>query len=253
MRNKKLERAMYGPSWFEITFGGVLSIILGVVVAVTVLIFKPIETVKEKEMPKEEERDRRMVYYVEGSREYTKGRQWIRKRQLLTEGTPGEIVFIEEELNSWAVSSVPKERQLLPVKKKPDEKDAAKNTPPPVDENKPFPAELVTPYAANFKIRDGVVQAALPTMVNIPFIEVQLPVVTQARGDFVKVGEFWMFRPAELYVGSLPVHRFISFNEGTLQKFIDQQLPKLPEEMINLWKKVSDVSTDGRNLKVVIQ
>jgi len=96
---KKMERALYGPSLFEITCGTLLSVILGVLLAAGFLVFKPVEIVKD--LPKPEDRKIGTVYYQQGSNDATKAKAWRNKRKQLLEGAPGEIAFAEEELNAW--------------------------------------------------------------------------------------------------------------------------------------------------------
>src|SRR4249919_3274379 len=103
MRNTKLERALYGPTIYEITLGLVLSLVLGAALGIVFLIFKPAEVVQE--LPKEDERIQGMTYYVPGTIDYSKAKQWMRKRQILIDSTPGEVSFTQDDLNVWFMSS----------------------------------------------------------------------------------------------------------------------------------------------------
>lgn len=82
--SKKIDRALYGPSWVEVILGAVLSLVLGGLLATVYLVIKPVQTVKE--MPKEKDIVRGAIYYIEGSNDATKGKQWTRKRQQLAAG-----------------------------------------------------------------------------------------------------------------------------------------------------------------------
>ena len=95
MKNTKLERALYGPTFYEITLGLVLSLILGAALGIVFLIFKPATVVQE--MPKEDERIQGMTYYVEGTIDYGKAKQWMRKRQMLIDSVPGEVAFSQDD------------------------------------------------------------------------------------------------------------------------------------------------------------
>ena len=80
-----------------------------VVLGALLLVFRPVVTVKEE--PKE--RDRGVVYYVEGSRDPSKARQALAKRKAFTDGQ--SITITEEEINALiapppAVSTMPRSR-----------------------------------------------------------------------------------------------------------------------------------------------
>src|SRR5829696_1419260 len=92
--SKKINRAAHGPSLVEIVLGVVLSIILGVALGAVLLVLRPISQVKE--MPKEPAKG--MVYYIEGSKDTSKGRQALAKRKAFVEGQ--SISVTEDEINS---------------------------------------------------------------------------------------------------------------------------------------------------------
>ncbi|MES1166853.1 MAG: hypothetical protein ABUL68_02525, partial [Pseudomonadota bacterium] len=94
MASKKIDRALYGPSWAEVIIGAVLSFVLGVLLAATLLILKPVPTVRE--LPKEPVAG--VVYYIEGSKDATKGKLWASKHQMLATGT--SVTLSEDELNA---------------------------------------------------------------------------------------------------------------------------------------------------------
>ena len=60
MADKKLEKALYGPSMTEVALGAVLGLLLGLLAASVYLVFKPVAAVKE--LPKEPLRS--VVYYI---------------------------------------------------------------------------------------------------------------------------------------------------------------------------------------------
>src|SRR5690349_8667857 len=96
--SRKIDRALRGPSWVEVILGALISLVLGVLIGALVLLFRPVVVVKE--MPKEDARERDAVYFVEGSRDATKGREAAAKRKAFVEGQT--VTVIEDELNALA-------------------------------------------------------------------------------------------------------------------------------------------------------
>lgn len=233
MRNKRLERSLYGPTFLEITLGLFLSILLGAALGVLFLIFKPVTQVAE--LPKVDERKQGMVYYVPGAIDYSKAKQWMGKRQKLVESSSGDIIFTEDDLNAWSASGQPQ-----PPAPPPNQKDA----PPP-----PPPEDLVTPSTVNFKLRDGSMQVGLPTTINL--MGFVFPVISQAQGKFEKRGDMFMYIPEEVMIGSLPLHRF----PGAVDYLVKEVYSKdrIPEEFLTAWLRASNVAIDGNTLRITIQ
>lgn len=270
MRNRKLERALYGPTIYEVTFGVLLSLLLGAALAIAFLIFKPAQVVQE--MPKEDERIRGATYYVAGATDPVKSKQWMRKRQMLLESSPGDISFSEDDLNAWFKNSTEAGKKVMekeakaaaaaevaakqPAKPapKPGAKPAPGASPAAASATEPAPAaeappeELITPSVVNFRIRDGVVQIGLPSTVNT--LGYQFPVVVQARGGFEKRDDMYVFVPDEFMLGSLPVHRFPHVVDYIMQKAMASEA--LPPELMAAWKKVKTVVVDGKAIKLTI-
>jgi len=272
MKNRRLERALYGPTIYEVTIGLLLSISLGAALAILFLVFKPAEVVAQ--LPKEDERKVDRVYYVAGTADSAKGKQWMRKRQLLVDSTPGEISFSEDDLNLCLMTTTDAGKQATekqakalleaaaktaaakPVGKpgsKPSSKPAA--TPAPAIAAAPEelpPEELITPSVPNFRIRDGVVQIGLQSTIN-PLGYV-FPVVVQARGGFVKQDDVFVYVPETVMIGSFPLHRFPHATEY-LMKFLTEKATTgeaMPTELLAAWKKVKNVTVDGKVIKVTI-
>lgn len=251
MSRSKIDRALYGPSLFEVTLGAALSIALGAVVAFVFLVLKPVIVVKDT--PKEEERVQGAVYFVEGNRDPLRSKQLPKKRQLLNEGTPGEIAFTEEELNAWFSSAMPekpeKVQKPVPAKPAPAPKGAkAAPAPAPAPD---IPEELLTFEALNVRIRDGVFQVGIPTSINLKMLTMAFPVVVQTRGTFEKQADMWMFKPSEMYLGSMPLHRIPGFTDALVKRVMRSSL--VPDEAITVWKRVSNVAVDGKQLKLTIE
>jgi hypothetical protein len=243
MKDKKLQRALYGPSLTEVTLGAALSVALGAIVGVAYLVYKPVETVKA--LPKEADMVPGQIYFVEGSRESGKAKQWRTKRKQLAESVPGEIAFIEDELNAWFSPDAPAA--------KPAPKPVAGKAPEPAAEPEtPIPDELITWSHPGFRIADNAVQVSCMATFNpLRMLTLDLPVVVQANGGFEKEGEEFVYAPKTLYVGSLPVHRIPGATSYLMKRARESQA--LPDQGLEAWKKVASVTVDGRVLKIGIQ
>jgi hypothetical protein len=243
MKDKKLERALYGPSLMEVTLGAALSVGLGLVAGIGYLLYKPVETVKA--LPKEADRVPGQIYYVEGSKETGKAKQWRTKRKQLADSTPGEIALIEDELNAWFAPDAPAKpapKPATPVK--------AGEPAAPVEE--PLPDELVTWSNPNFRITDNAVQVSCSATFNpLRMLALDVPLVVQANGGFEKEGDEFVYAPKTFYVGSLPMHRIPGMTSYLIKRAKESQA--MPEQGIEAWKKVSDVTVDGRVLKLAIR
>jgi hypothetical protein len=264
MRNRKIERALYGPTIYEVTLGLLLSLLLGAALAIAFLIFKPAEVVAEQ--PKEDDIKPGTVYYVAGTVDAGKAKQWMRKRQLLLDGAPGEIAFTEDDLNVWFMSSTEAGKKATEKAAKAQAeaaaaKVAAAKAAPKAQPGKPVPAgtvaplpeeqaptDLITPSVINFRIRDGVVQVGLPTTVSA--LGYTFPVVSQTRGTLQKEGDMYVFVPETIMIGSLPLHRFPNATEYVMQKVMASD--SLPAELMAAWKKVKNVTVEGNAIKLTI-
>lgn len=239
MKDKKLERALYGPSLVEVTLGAALSVALGVVAAVAYLVYKPVETVKA--LPKEADRVPGQIYYVEGSKDSGKARQWRTKRKQLAESKPGELVLNEDELNAWFAPDAPAKPKPKPPSGKPGEEAP----------EEPIPDELVSWSHPTFRIADDAVQVACSATFNpLRLLSLEAPVIVQARGGFEKIGDEFMYVPETLYVGSLPVHRIPGATRYLVKRGRESQA--LPTQGLEAWKKIASVTVEGRELKVAI-
>lgn len=226
--SKKIDRALYGPSWFEVIFGAFLSVVIGVVLAAVYLVTKPVTTVKE--LPKEPVSG--MVYFIEGSKDSTKGRSWVAKRQQLVAGMSVQVS--EEEINA-AIAGVNAAASKKPAAKAEESAPAA--------EAKPGQFTAGTP---NFRIRDGEVQISVPVTVNT--LELGLNLLVQARGSFEKQGDRFVFAPKTLLVGSCPVEKIPGVASAALRQFLGAQA--IPEDVAGAWAKLANVSVEGARLKL---
>lgn len=266
MKNRRLERALYGPTIYEVTFGLLLSLALGAGLAIVFLIFKPAVVVAE--LPKEDEIKPGATYYVAGTADHLKGKQWMRKRQMLVDGTPGEVALTEDDLNLMFLNGSDAGKQAMekaakaqaeaaaakaaaapkPAKGKPTGKPAPAATALAPTPEEQAPTDLITPSVPNFRIRDGVVQVGLPT--TIATLGYTFPVVAQMKGTFEKQGDMFVFVPETVMIGSLPLHRFPHATEYMMQRIMSSEA--LAPEVMAAWKKLKNVEVDGQTIKLTI-
>lgn len=216
--SSKIDRALYGPSWTEVIIGAVLSVLIGAVLAAAWLVFKPVEMVRA--LPKDTVAGQ--VYYIEGSNSNAKGRQWLRKRQLFTEGVA--VSVNEDELNAAVSSLAP------PTGKQEDEEKKG----------------MIVPGALNFRIHDNLLQIGAPVEVNVAGFMAKVQV--SAEGGFRQSGGKFVFVPEKLYIGSCPVERLPivpGLILGRLMKTVT-----LPDDLTAAWDKLGNVSIDGAHLNL---
>lgn len=226
--SKKIDRALYGPSWFEVIFGAFLSVVIGVVLAAAYLVAKPVSTVKE--LPKEPVPGQ--IYVIEGSKDSTKGRTWVAKRQQFVAGMSVQVT--EEEINT-AIATL-----NSPAAKKPAAKTEAAT---PEAEAK---AGHFDAGAPNFRIRDNEVQISVPVTVNT--LDLGLSVLVHARGGFEKQGDRFVFAPKSLFVGSCAVEKIPGVAGAVMRQFLGAQA--IPEDIAGAWAKLANVSVDGARLSL---
>jgi hypothetical protein len=219
----RLQRKIDGPGWVEVIFGAALSLLLGVVLAVVFLVFKPVTMAKE--MPKEPAEN--TVYYVEGTREGSKIREVSAKRRLMAEGR--SVVLNEDELNTLVMPPnlppQPKKMELPQPEQDPD---------------------MIVPGLPNFRVRDNVMQIGVPVELNA--YEMKHKIVLQTRGAFAKSGESVIFQPADLYIGSCPLGRLPAVRDFVVKKIF--QKSELPDDVVAAWKNVADATIEGSTLRL---
>jgi hypothetical protein len=223
MKKTKTQRKIDGPGWFEVIFGAALSVALGVVLAAAFFIFKPVTTVKE--LPKEPEA--KMVYYIQGTRDSSKTREVSAKRRLLVEGQA--VALNEDELNTLVMppTAAPKPR--------------ATELPQPAAESK-----HITPGLPNFRIRDSLMQVAVP--IKVSAFETDHELLLQTRGNFSTVGDVVTFQPGELYLGSLPLEKLPAVKELVLKHLVANTT--VPEELSTAWRNMAEATVDGSMLRL---
>jgi hypothetical protein len=247
--SKKIDRALYGPSFLEVILGAVLSLLLGIALAAVYLIAKPVALVHE--IPKEPVKG--TVYYIEGSKDTTKGRAWVRKRKVLIGG--GSVALTEDELN--AAVEVPPDKSkpaAVPVPAaKPPAKPPAPGAPAPVATPAGPPAvpgQLLAVGVPNFRLHDGELQIGVPCTITVPLVGYSQPVTVVAVGGFVKDGDTFVFDPKSFYVGSLLVDRLPGVADFVTKKIMAAQT--IPPDLAAAWKKLADVNFDAKTKALVL-
>jgi len=234
MANKKIEKALYGPSTVEVAIGAVLGLLLGVAAAAVFLVFKPVQTVKGK--PKEPEKG--LVYYWTGRTDSNKARAWQDKLAAFEKG--GTVMLTEEELNAWAtsVSGAAGKPEAKPAK--PAEKPKAAEPAASAD------SEFVSASGLNFRIEDG--RLHLGARVTLNYYGIGKEVVLQATGGFARSGDTFTFKPDEVHLGSCPVNAIPGVT-GALTKALVAKA-KVSDEFRAAWMKITDISVEGDLVKV---
>jgi hypothetical protein len=227
--SRKIDRALHGPSWGEVILGAALSLLLGVVLGATLLMFRPVVVVRQ--MPAEEAIDPKAVYFVEGSRETSRARDAAAKRKAFLDGQ--SVTVIEDELNALAGSAM--------------SSAAPKSGASPTAEGDGGDGMLAT-GTPNFRIRDGAMQVGVPVTLSLLGLSRKLTV--QTRGGFVKQGGQFQYAPDTVYVGSLPLQRVPMLANFARNQFLDSQ--SLPEDIKAAWASLADVSIEGNVLNLTM-
>ncbi len=224
--SKKIDRALYGPGWLEVTLGAVLSVALGLVLAAAYLVFKPVTQVKE--LPKEPALG--MVYSIAGSQDPAKARQVASKQKIFAQG--GSVSLKEDELNAAAAPAAP---LAAPGK-------AALAA--------PEPAEVLSAGAPNFRLRGGLLQFSVPVRVRYPLVGLDATFLIQATGSFERSGDLFVYRPSQLYLGSCPVQRLPLVDEWVTDRMFNAG--RFPAELVAAWGRLTGVTIEGDTLKLTM-
>lgn len=230
--NKKIEKALYGPSATEVALGALLGLAAGVLAACVYLVLKPVSQVRE--MPKEPVRG--MLYYLPGSDSGAKSRNWSAKQKQLVAGAATSLSLVEDELNAWATSTL----------------GAAPKAPPPggkAGDAGSADDGIFQPGTPNFKIVDGKLQIGTKCVLNWYGLTHEVIVIT--TGVFERSGDRFVFKPETLHLGSCPLHLLPSVAGPVFDHLLGKK--KIPDEIKSAWVKVDDVTIEGTTLKLTIQ
>ena len=250
MADKKIDKALYGPSTFEVALGALLGLLVGVLAACVFLIFKPVRTVKE--LPKEPEIG--AIYYIAGKVDTSRGRSWTDKQRQFISGA--SVNLTEEEVNAWAVTLDPDFASKAaaaakpappPAKPVPGKKPAAP-TPPPAAASAPkaTPTGFFNVSSPIFRLAGNQLQIA--STVTLNFYGTTFDVMLVATGGFVRDENHIVFRPEKYYLGSCPLHRIPMLAKPVTTRFYAAQ--KVTEELQVAWEKVTAVTVENGLLRI---
>ena len=233
MADKKVEKALYGPSTTEVTLGAVLGLLAGLLAACVYLVFKPVQQVRE--LPKEPVRG--VVYYIPGSEVSAKSRNWSAKQKQFTTGT--SIVVVEDELNAWAASTFaapPAAAPGVPAK-------AGAPAAPAAD------GGIFQPGKPNFQIADGKLRIGFPCVLNWYGLSREVFVIT--RGSFTRSGDSFVYVPETVHLGSCPVHLLPAVSGPLVKHLLGKKT--VSDDLKSAWAKLADVTIEGGTLKLTLQ
>jgi hypothetical protein len=251
MVSSKIEKAKYGPGMVEIFFGVLLSLLLGAVVAVVYLALQPVQV----GAPDPKTGPVGTVSFVQGTQDLDRGKQWLRKKQLFTEGTSVEVN--EDELNAWITAGTAPEPTKPADAKKPGPAAPAKPGAPAPGAAPAKPGAPDEPAAGliefgtpNFRIANGVFQMGSEGQLNLDMLGVKRPIVLQAAGRFARIEGKLTFVPDQFYIGCCPLHKLPWVGGFILEHVLANE--NIPEDIAAAWKKVSSVVIDGNVLKLTM-
>lgn len=235
------------PSLIEIFVGSILAVLLGAVVAATVLLLKPVEVLAEA--PKDKSLDPTKIYYMQGKKDYTASQRWRFKRDSLVQGH--SVRMSEDELNAWIEDIYPKLAIETKQAPKPTDKDKAKGKKKVQKDRIPTPdasGPFIQTGTPNFRITSDSFRVGVVYYVNV-LGYASFPVVAQCDGTFEKPkkgDEPFAFRPNTFYLGSLPVHKLMMLKGLIFGQVVNTF--ELPEDLESIWSKLADVRVEKREL-----
>jgi hypothetical protein len=234
--NKKIEKALYGPSTTEVALGAFLGLVVGVVAACVYLVFKPVSTVRE--MPKEPVRG--MLYYIAGSDSSTKGKSWSAKQKQFLAGT--SVSLVEDELNAWSVGT-------FGAAPRPAAKPASGAATAPKPDGDKADDSIFQPGPPNFRIVDDKLQIGFKCVLNWYGLTHEVQVLT--TGTFVKSGDRFVYQPDTVHLGSCPLHLLPAVSNLLFDHLVGKK--KLPDDLKSAWLKLADVKIEGSTLLLTVQ
>jgi hypothetical protein len=237
MADKKIAKALYGPSMTEVALGAVLGLVAGVLAAGVYLVFKPVTPVKE--MPKDDKVVKGMVYFLPGNESNAKSRNLPAKQKQMLGSPTFSVELVEDELNAWAATLTGPAAPATPPAKGAAAADAAK----------PAGDGIFIPGKPNFRIVDGKLQIGAKCMLNWYGLTHEVMVVS--TGTFTKSGDVVVYSPATLYLGSCPVHLLPALAGPLMSHLISKE--KVPDEVRTAWLKVDSATIENGTLKLVAQ
>ncbi len=238
MADNKLQKALYGPSPWEVATGAILGILVGLVGSCLYLVFKPVESVRI--MPKEPVPN--VIYFMPGRESTVKTKDWKQKLKTFVEG--GEVLLSEEDLNTWA-KTVGKATAPEPTKPK---SGTVLTKQPAADpaKDKPMQTDFIAAGGLNFRIKDRKLQIAFKCSLNYYGIGSDVWVLT--TGGFARDGQHYVFDPDTFYFGSCPLHKMPGVSQFVAERMM--AVLGVPEDVRLALDKMTAASFDGDLLKI---
>lgn len=238
MADKKLEKALYGPSMTEVALGAVLGLLLGLLAASVYLVFKPVAAVKE--LPKEPLRS--VVYYITGNESNAKSKGWQAKQKQFLSGKAFSLSLVEEELNMWG-NTIGGPAPAAPAPKPGAKPGAA----PAADAPKPAVDGILNPGKPNFRIVEGKLQIGGKCLLNWYGLTYEVTYLT--TGTFAKSGDSVSFVADKVYLGSCPVNLLPAASGPLVTHMISKM--KVSDEIRAAWGKLQSATIEGGAVKLV--
>jgi hypothetical protein len=236
MADKKLEKALYGPSTTEVALGAILGLAAGLLAACVYLVFKPVLQVKE--MPKDKDVVRGAVYFIPGSDNGTKGKSYVAKQKALVGGAAVELT--EDELNAWSTATFGAQpKPATPAPAAPAKGAAAD----------PGYEGIFNPGPPNFRIVHGNLQIGLKCVLNWYGLTHEVTVL--AIGTFAHEGDDVVFVPQQVFLGSCPLHLIPKLAPPLMAHLVSKK--KVPDEIKSAWAKVNHATIEGSTLKLTME
>ncbi len=214
--SKKREKEK-GPKLYEIIIGAILSVILGVLLAVVYLAFQEVEEVDQ--LPSEEARQARTVYFVEGETGAPGQFNWRPKQGAFEEGRSGTLELVEQELNQWVAD------QFSELEDRDYE-----------DEGMFY----IAPRTLNFRIDDGKLQLAADLDWTVFGYSHSLK--TQALGSFVREEGVFVFEPETMYVGGFKLPEPAVLGSALIRRIVEAL--NVSADLRDGWASLTDVSIE---------
>lgn len=220
-RQKDVENRSTGGLLFSL-FLAACCAVLGFMLGVAHLALIPTQTVRR--LPAADERNPRMVYYVQPPGG-TSATYDVRVNEL-SAGPAGTIRVSLADMNSWSAATF-------------------SFVPPTEDESN----IAIIPSAPRFNIVDGMLNVS--TLLEVKAYGKSYKLLLQTQGTFIQTGTGVEFVPTETCLGSarLPSHVVAPMvNDFIFQVFTSSEVMT---PLVRGWDQLSDVSIEGDTLKLV--
>lgn len=218
---RRFDSTYHSPGWLGAAVAAAASLPLGIVLALLLLVLVPVPRIKEE--PAKDAPAPRRVVWIEGGADAAKGREAAAKRSAFLAGQ--SVTVTEHHLNAW----VERSREAA----KPDQKP------------RPGPTGWYSLGEPNFRMVDGAIRVAVPVRLSVGGIDVTL--LAQTRGTFVREDQTFVFQPAEVFLGSCPLHRLPWIASRARAAVLGMPVPA---DLRAAWVKLANVVIEDRSLRL---